>query len=62
MQALYRQPVNLSRQEERLTHLGRGMTEKKQMEGEVRSCKDMIPVTDQLPSCHDHVMTKDQNV
>ena len=38
------------------------MTEKKQMEGEVPSCKDVIPVMDQLPSCHNHMMTKDQNV
>ena len=62
IQAVTRRPVNLPRREERLTHLGRGMTEKKQMEGEVQSCKDMIPVTDQLPSCQDHMMTKDQNV
>ena len=52
----------MPRREERLTHLGRGMTEKKQMEGKVRSYKYVIPVTDQLPSCHDHMMTKDQNV
>ena len=41
---------------------GRGMTEKRQMEDEVRSCKGVIPETDQLPSCHDHIMTKDRNV
>ena len=41
---------------------GRGMTEKRQMEDEVLSCKGVIPETDQLPSCHDHIMTKDRNV
>ena len=41
---------------------GRGMTEKRKMEDEVRSCKGVIPETDQLPSCHDHIMTKDRNV
>ena len=41
---------------------GRGMTEKRQMEDEVVSYKGVIPETDQLPSCHDHIMTKDRNV
>ena len=41
---------------------GRGMTEKRQMEDEVWSSKGVIPETDQLPSCHDHIMTKDRNV
>ena len=41
---------------------GGGMTEKRQREDEVPSCKDVFPETDQLPSCHDHIMTKDRNV
>ena len=38
------------------------MTEKRQREDEVLSCKDVFLETDQLPSFHDHIMTKDQNV
>ena len=46
----------------KINPFGRSMTEKRQMEDEVRSCRGVIPKTDQLPSCHDHVMTKDRNV
>ena len=34
----------------KINPLGGGMTEMRQMEDEVRSCKGMIPETDQLPS------------
>ena len=46
----------------KINPFGRSMTKKRQMEDEVGSCRGAIPETDQLPICHDRVMTKYRNL